>query len=121
MSRSRRFLLLALVAVLAGAALRGVVAVIEAGLEGRIRERLVAEAAERGFALTLERVRVRLPFRASLAGIGVSGRGTSARLERVEVRLGLGGRGVLGHVRRVEVGALTAELPQGLSLSAPPS
>ena len=121
MSRSRRFLLYACLALAAGAALRGGVAVLEAGLEGRIRERLVREAAERGFTLSLDGVRVRLPFRASLVGIGVAGRGTSARLERVEVRLGLRGRGLLAHLRRLDLGGLTAELPQGLSLSAPPS
>ena len=56
MSRPRRFLLLALAALAAGAALRGGVALVEAALEGKLRERLVAEAAERGFSLSLERV-----------------------------------------------------------------
>ena len=121
MSRSRRVLLFAIAALLAGAALRGFVALVEAGLEGKLRERLVAEAAERGFSLTLDRVRVRFPFRASLRGLTVSGRGASARLESVEVRLGLGGRGVVGRLRRLDLGGLTAELPHGLSLSAPPS
>ena len=121
MSRSRHLLLLAAAALAAGAALRGGIAVVEAVLEGKIRERIVAEAAERGFALSVGRVRVRLPFRASLADVRVTGRGTSARLPSVEVRVGLVGLGALGHLRRLDLGGLTAELPQGLSLSVPPS
>ncbi len=121
MSRSRRLLLLAIAALAAGAALRGGVAVIEAVLEGKIRERVVREAAERGLTLSVDRVRVRLPFRVDLNGIRVNGRGTSVRLESLEVRLGPGGRGALGHLRRLELGGLRAELPEGLSLLASPS
>jgi hypothetical protein len=121
MPRSRRILVFAVAALAVGAALRGGVAVIEAGLEGKIRERLVAEAAERGFTLSIDRVRVRLPFRSSLSGISATGRGAIVRLERVDVRLGLRGRGALGHLRRLDAGGLSAELPQGLSLSMRPS
>ena len=121
MSRSRRFLLVALGALLAGAALRGAVALVEAAVEGRLRERLVAEAAERGFSLSLERVSVRLPFGASVSGLSLTGRGVTVRLERVDVRTGLFGRGALGRLRHVELGTLSAELPQGVSLRVAPS
>ena len=93
MSRASRFFLMALAALLAGAALRGAVALVEAALEGKLRERLVAEAAERGFSLSLERVKVRLPFRASVSGLSLTGRGVAVRLERADVRAGLFGPG----------------------------
>ena len=121
MSRTRRLLVWAVAALAAGAAVRGLLALADAAVEGRLRERLVAEAAERGLSLSLGRVHVRLPFRASLSGIALEGRGVSARLERVDVRLGLFGRGALGHLRSVELGALAAELPEGLSLRVSPS
>jgi len=121
MSRPRRALLLALAALLVGAALRGAVALVEAALEGKVRERLVAEAAERGFSLSLERVSVRLPFRASVLGLSLTGRGVTVRLERVGVQASLFGEGVLGRVRRVELGTLSAELPEGFSLRVAPS
>ena len=121
MPRARRILLLALGALLAGAALRGLLAVVEAALEGRIRARIVSEAAERGFRADVDGVKVRLPFRAHLSGIAVVGRGVKARLERVDVRVGLFGRGAVGHLRRIELGALAAELPEGLSVRVAPS
>ena len=121
MSRTRRLVLLALAALAAGAALRGVLALVEAAIEGRVRQRLVAEAAERGMRLSVEEVRVRLPFRASLEGLALDGRGVEVRLERVEARVGLFGRGAIGRLRRIELGALSAELPQGLSARVAPS
>ncbi len=121
MSRSRRAFLLALAALGAGAALRGAVALVEAALEGKLRARLVAEASERGFSLAVERVEVRLPFRATVSGLLLKGRGATVRLDRVAVRAGLFGRGALGRLRRVELGALSAELPQGLSLVVGPN
>lgn len=121
MSRSRRLILLGLAALAVGALCRGLMALAEAAIEGRVRERLVAEAADRGLSLSVERVRVRLPFRARLSGIAVSGRGLEAELERVDVRVGLFGHGVLGRLRRVEVGALAAGLPEGLSVRVAPS
>lgn len=120
MSRARRFFLIALAALVAGAALRGAVALVEAALEGKLRERLVAEAEERGISLSVERVKVRLPFRASVSGLSLTGRGVTVRLERVEVRAGLFGRGALGRLRRVGLGTLSAELPQGVSLRVAP-
>jgi len=121
MSRFRRSLVLALAALAAGAALRGLVAVAEAVLEGKLRERIVAEAAERGVTASVGRVRVRLPFRVSLTGISVAGRGVTAQLERVDVRTGIFGSGLLGRLRRVEAGALTAQLPHGIALRTPPT
>jgi hypothetical protein len=97
------------------------VALVEAVLEGRVRDRLVAEAAARGFSLSLERVSIRLPFRASVSGLSLTGHGVTVRLERVGVRAGFFGRGALGRLRRVELGALSAELPQGFSLRIAPS
>ena len=79
MTRTRRVLLLALAALAVGAALRGGVALVEAALEGKVRERLVAEAAaQRGFALSVDGVRVRLPFRVSLSWESPS-RGAASR------------------------------------------
>ena len=121
MPRSRRLILLAVAALLAGAALRGLLAFAEAALEGRVRDRLVAEAAERGFALTVDRVRVRLPSRASLLGLALAGRGVTARLDRVDVRIAPFAKGTLGRLRRLDLGPLAAELPQGVSLAAAPS
>jgi len=121
MSRVRRVLLLALGALLAGAAARGFLAVVEAALEGRIRARIVSEAAERGFRADVDGVTVRLPFRARLSGLVIAGHGVRARLERVDVRVSLLGRGAVGRLRRVEVGALAADLPEGLSVRVAPS
>jgi len=121
MSRTRRLVLLAVSALLLGAAVRGLLALVEAALEARVRDRLVAEAAERGFALSLERVHVRLPFRARLSGVSLAGRGVTARLDRVEARLGLFGHGAIGHLRRIEHGALEAELPHGVSFRVAPA
>ncbi len=121
MSRARRFFLIALAALAAGAALRGAVVLVEAALEGKLRERLVWEAAERGFSLSVERVSVRLPFRASVSGLSLTGRGVHVYFERVGARAGLSGRGALGRLRRVEVGPVSAELPQGVSLRIAPS
>ncbi len=118
MPRSRRLVLLAATALLAGAAVRGLLALAEAALEGRVRDRLVAEAAERGFALTVERVRVRLPFRASVLGLALAGKGVTARLDRVDVRVEPFGKGTLGRIRRLDLGPFAAELPQGVSLAA---
>lgn len=121
MTRVRRSLLLALAALAAGAALRGAVALLEAALEARVRERLVAEASSRGFRLSVGRVRVRLPFRATVSDLSLTGHGASARLDRVAVRAGLLGRGALGRLRRVELGALDARLPHGIALRVAPS
>jgi hypothetical protein len=121
MRRPRRALLLCAAALAAGAAFRGALAFAEAAIEGRVRERLVAAAASRGVVLTVDRVRVRLPFRASLVGLAVDGKGVAARVERVDARFGLLGRGVRGRLRRVEVGTIAAELPHGVSLTVAPS
>jgi hypothetical protein len=121
MPRVRRSLLLALAALATGAALRGAVALVEAALEGRVRERLVASAAARGFDLTVGRVRVRLPFRATLSDVAVRGHGAAIRLDRLGVRAGLFGEGKLGRLRRVELGTLEATLPHGVALRVAPS
>lgn len=122
MPRSRRLLLLALAALAFGAAIRGALALVEAALEGKVRDRLVAEASERGFTLTLDRVSVRLlPARARLFGLSLRGRGAAVEVDRVEVRADLFGEGVTGRLRRVDLGALSAELPEGLSLRVVPS
>ena len=121
MARTRRLALLALAALLSGAALRGLLALAEAAVEGRVRERLVAGAAERGFALTIERVRVRLPSRASLTGLSLEGKGFTVRLDRVDARVALLGHGVRDRLRQVDLGPLSAELPHGVSLAAAPS
>ncbi|MBP7675626.1 MAG: transglycosylase domain-containing protein [Thermoanaerobaculia bacterium] len=121
MSRSRRVLILALGALLAGAAVRGLLAVVEAALEGRVRARIVSEAAERGFRADVDAVRVRLPFRASLSGVSIAGHGLDARVDRIDVRAGFTGRGLAGRLRRLEIGRLSAELPQGLSILAEPA
>ncbi len=121
MSRARRVLLLALGALLAGAAARGVLAVVEAALEGKLRARIVSEAAERGFRADVDGVRVRLPFRARLSGVSLAGHGLAARVDRIDVRAGFSGRGLAGRLRRVEVGRLSAELPLGLSLVVEPA
>jgi hypothetical protein len=122
MPRSRRLLLLALAALAFGAALRGALALVEAALEGKVRDRLVAQAAERGFVLSLERVSVRLfPARAKLFGLSLKGRGAAVQIDRVEVRASLFGEGVPGRLRRIDLGALSAELPEGVSLRVVPS
>ncbi|MHB1044552.1 MAG: transglycosylase domain-containing protein [Thermoanaerobaculia bacterium] len=121
MSRSRRVLLLALGALLAGAAVRGLLAVVEAALEGKVRARIVSEAAERGFRADVDAVRIRLPFRARLSGVSIAGHGLDARVDRVDVRAGFTGRGLAGRLRRLEIGRLSAELPQGLSVLAEPA
>lgn len=121
MSRMRRLLLLAVSALALGAAIRGLLAVAEAALEGRVRDRLVSEAAERGFALTVDQVRVRLPSRASLSNLSVTGRNVAARVDRIDIRVSLFGRGAWDRVRRIDIGTLAAGLPQGLSLRAAPS
>ncbi len=121
MSRSRRILLLALGAILAGAAVRGLLAVVEAALEGKVRARIVSEAAERGFRADVDAVRIRLPFRASLSGVSIVGHGLDARVDRIDVRAGFTGRGLAGRLRRLEIGRLSAELPQGLSILAEPA
>ncbi|MFN7986402.1 MAG: biosynthetic peptidoglycan transglycosylase [Thermoanaerobaculia bacterium] len=121
MARTRRLALLAVAALLSGAALRGLLALAEAVVEGRVRERLVAGAAERGFALTIDRVRVRFPSRASLLGLSLAGKGVTVRLDRLDARVALLGHGVRDRLRRVELGPLSADLPHGVSLAAAPS
>ena len=121
MSRARRVLLLALGALLAGAALRGLLAIVEAALEGKLRSRIVSEAAERGFRAEVDGVRLRLPFRARLSGVSIAGHGLAARVDRIDVRAGFAGRGLAGRLRRVEVGRLSVELPQGLSALVEPA
>ncbi len=121
MPRVRRSLLLALAALAAGAALRGAVALVEAALEGKVRQQLVAAAAARGFDLAVGRVRVRLPFRATLSDVTVRGHGAALRLDRLGVRTGLFGEGKLGRLRRVELGTLEATLPHGVALRLAPS
>ncbi|GEM_PF-1498820 len=121
MSRARRVFLLALGALLAGAAVRGLLAVVEAALEGKVRARIVSEAAERGFRADVDAVRFRLPFRARLSGVSIVGHGLDARVDRIDVRMGFSGRGLAGRLRRLEVGRLSAELPQGLSVLVEPA
>lgn len=121
MPRVRRSLLLALAALAAGAALRGAVALVEAALEAKVRQEVVAAAAARGFELSVGRVRVRLPFRATLADVAARGHGASVRLDHLGIRIGLVGRGRLGRLRRVELGALDAILPHGVTLRLAPS
>ncbi len=121
MSRTRRVLLLALGALLAGAAMRGLLAVVEAALEAKVRARIVSEAVERGFRAELERVRVRLPFRVLLTGLMLDGHGVTARVDRVDVRAGFAGHGLVGRLRRLESGPISAELPHGLSVRVAPS
>jgi hypothetical protein len=121
MSRARRYLVLAAAALLAGAALRGVLALAEAVLEAKLRQRIVAGAARRGVTASIGNVRVRLPFRARLSDVRVAGHGASAALDRVDVRVGLFGRGALGRLRRVELGRLAVEAPQGLSVRVAPT
>jgi hypothetical protein len=121
MLRARRFLVLAFAALLAGAALRGVLALAEAVLEGRIRDRIVAGAARRGLTASVGRVKVRLPFRASLSGVAVEGNGVAVALDRVDARVGLFGRGALGRLRRVELGSLSVEALQGVSVRVAPT
>lgn len=121
MLRARRFLVLAFVALLAGAAFRGVLALAEAVLEGKTRDRIVAEAAKRGFTASVGRVKVRLPFRASVSRIAIEGRGATVALDRVDVRVGLFGRGALGRLRRVDLGTLEAGLPGDVAVRVKPT
>jgi hypothetical protein len=121
MLRARRFLVLAFAALVVGAALRGGLALVEAMLEGKIRDRIVAGAARRGLAASVERVTVRLPFRASLSGVVVAGRGVTATLDRVDVKVGLFGRGAPGRLRRVELGTLEAGLGGDVTVRAKPT
>lgn len=120
MIRTHRFLAMAVAALLAGAALRGALAIAEAVLEGKVRDRILSGAARRGWTASVGRVRVRLPFRASLTDVRLEGKGVAAVLERADVRLGLFGRGAPGRLRVLDLGSLEVE-SRGITLHVAPT